>query len=408
MKRKRVRLAATAVLLAGVALILWAVSGRAAVDDEDFAEARREDLVIGVEVTGTLGAVQSVQLGPPPVPGMWEYKISFMAPEGMEVRAGQPVLGFDSSELERTLLEKMAEKDAAETELQKQRADLESQQGKQKLELAEAEAQQRRASLKVDVPDELVSRNELRESRADLDLAERKITYLRKRMTLEGQEAAAQIAALQKKRDRAAARVQETQAAIQRMTVPAPRDGTVVYVANRGQEKKKVGDSCWVAEKVIEIPDLRRMRAEGQVDEADAGRLEVGQRVTLTLDAHPDVVFTGRVRSIRSAVRRKSNANPLKVVGLELELDRTDPQRMRPGMRFLGTVEIERAPRALVVPAEAVFNRPDGPVIYRPGRWGVEEVRPRLGRRNERLVEVVSGLSEGDRILRQPPEGGTS
>lgn len=408
MKRKRIRLAATAVLLAVVALILWAVSGRAAVEDDDFVEAHREDLVIGVEVTGTLGAVQTVQLGPPPVPGLWEYKIAFMAPEGMEVRAGQPVLGFDSSELERTLLEKMAEKDAAETELQKQRADLEGRQGKQKLDFAEAEAQHRRAALKVDVPDELVSRNELREARADLDLAERKITYLRERMNLEGQEAAAQISALQKKRDRAAARVQETQAAIQRMTVLAPRDGTVVYMANRGQEKKKVGDSCWVAEKVIEIPDLRRMMAEGQVDEADAGRLAIGQKVALTLDAHPDVVFTGRVRAIRSAVQRKSNANPLKVVGLDLELDRTDPQRMRPGMRFLGTVEIERAARALVVPAEAVFNRPDGPVIYRPGRWGVEEVRPRLGRRNERLVEVVSGLSEGDRILRQPPEGGTS
>jgi hypothetical protein len=199
--------------------------------------------------------------------------------------------------------------------------------------------------------------------------------------------------------------VAETQDTIRRMTVLAPRDGTVVYVSGRGGSKKKIGDTCWMAEKVIEIPDLRHMKADGQVDEADAGRVAVGQRVRLTLDAHPDVVFTGRVHALRGAVRKKSNANPVKVVGLDLELDRTDPQRMRPGMRFLGTIEIERVAKALVIPAEAVVNRPEGPVVYRRNGWSAEEVHPRLGRRNERLVEVVNGLAAGDKVLRHAPKG---
>jgi hypothetical protein len=121
----------------------------------------------------------------------------------------------------------------------------------------------------------------------------------------------------------------------------------------------------------------------------------------LRLDAHPDDVFLGRVRSIGSSVRSRSESNPLKVVKLEIDLDRTDPQRMRPGMRFTGTVEIERAARALVAPAETVFNRPDGPVVYRRKGWGSEELRPVLGRRNERLVEVVKGLAAGDLISRR-------
>jgi multidrug efflux pump subunit AcrA (membrane-fusion protein) len=69
-------------------------------------------------------------------------------------------------------------------------------------------------------------------------------------------------------------------------------------------------------------------------------------------------------------------------------------------MRFVGTVEVERVPRALVVPAEAVFRRADGPVVFR----GDEEVRPRLGRRNGRFVEVLSGLREGDRLSLRDPE----
>jgi multidrug efflux pump subunit AcrA (membrane-fusion protein) len=76
-------------------------------------------------------------------------------------------------------------------------------------------------------------------------------------------------------------------------------------------------------------------------------------------------------------------------------------------MRFSGTVELDRVPRALVVPAEAVINRPQGPVVFRRTRWGIEEVRPRLGRRNDRWVEILGGLSAGDAIaLRDPQEEG--
>jgi hypothetical protein len=70
-------------------------------------------------------------------------------------------------------------------------------------------------------------------------------------------------------------------------------------------------------------------------------------------------------------------------------------------MRFSGTVEIERAAKVLVAPAEAVFTRPEGPVVFRRAGWGAEEVRPVLGRRNERLVEIVKGLAAGDLISRR-------
>ena len=406
MKRRRQLWLAAAAGFAVLLAALWLLTGRsAAADAEDWAKAERQDLVIGVEVTGTLDALQSMQIGPPRVPDQFEFKIAFMAPEGTEVRRGQPVLAFDTSELQRTLLEKMAERDSAEKELEKRQTDLAIQVGDQRMALAEAEATERRAALQAQVSADLISRNELEDRRADLALAKERIDYQRRRLALLDQQGRSEIDDLRRKRDRAAARVAETQDTLRRMTVLSPRDGTVVYISGRGGGKKKVGDTCWLVEKVIEIPDLGHMKADGQVDEADAGRVAVGQRVRLTLDAHPDVVFTGRVRAMRGAVSRKSNANPLKVVGLELELDRTDPQRMRPGMRYLGTIEIERLPNALVIPAEAVVNRPGGPVVYRRRGWSTEEVHPGLGRRNERLVQVVKGLSPGDQVLRHAPAG---
>ncbi|HYX25629.1 MAG TPA: efflux RND transporter periplasmic adaptor subunit [Thermoanaerobaculia bacterium] len=404
-QRRVARYAASGAVVLALVPVLWLASTRAGAgisgSQGGWVEVRREDLVIGVPVSGTLSSTQAVSLGPPQVEDVWDYKISFMAPEGAPVKAGQPVLGFDTSELQQKLLEKMAERDSAQKELEKRQTNAEISRHDAALQLAEAAARQRRAQLKVQVPPDLVASKELAKSREDLALANREISYLKEKTRLEDLQAKTEIDALARRRDRAAARVREMEDAIRRMTVPAPRDGTVVYVATDNGEKKKIGDSCWRGQSVLEIPDLRQMRADGEVDEADAGRVAAGQRVTLRLDAHPDDVFAGRVRVIGGAVRSRSDVNPLKVVKLTIDLDRTDPQRMSPGMRFLGTVEIERAPRALVAPAEAVFTGPEGPVVYRRAGWGSEPVHPVLGRRNDRLVEIRKGLAPGDMISRR-------
>jgi HlyD family secretion protein len=405
--RRTKPLAVLAILLAAALFGLWAFTGRGraagAAGEDDWAEVHREDLVTGAEVAGTLSAVDSAVLGPPQIEDMWNYKIAFLAPEGTEVRRGQPVVGFDTSELESKLQEKMAERDSAEKELEKRLTNQEIHRGEDEMRLAEAKAKQRRSALKVDVPPELVASKELAQTRADLDLANREVSYLQKRIQLQESQAEAEVGALRDKRDRAAARVREAEEAIQKMTVTAPRAGTVIYSSDprREREKKKVGDSIWRGDRIVEIPDLRKLQGDGQVDEADAGRIAAGQRVTLRLDAHPDVIYTGTVRSLQGAVQARGQNDPVKVVGLDIALDHTDPQRMRPGMRFSGTVEIERARQALVVPAEAVFNHPGGPVVYRRTRWGFAAVHPALGRRNARWVEIRSGLAAGDRVARR-------
>jgi HlyD family secretion protein len=390
-------LGAVVALAVAAAVATGSGPGNAA-GESAWAEVHRADLVLSVPVSGTLAAVDAARLSPPPVAELWEFKIVFMVPEGTTVRRGQPVLGFDASLLERTLLDKEAERDSAQKQLDKQRADLALARSDGRLHLAEADADRRRAELAVAVPPELKSRNELAAARTDLGLATGRMEYQRQRLRLAAAAAAAQLRSLTEQRDRAAARVMEVRAAISRMRVAAPRDGTVVYLPNPRGEKKKVGDSCWRLEQVVEIPDLRRLRADGEIDEADAGRVAAGQSVTLRLDAHPEIVFTGRVAAIKSAVRQRAAALAGKVVRIEIDLPRTDPLRMRPGMRFAGAIELERAPGVLLAPLAAVRSLPGGPLVYRRTRFGVEAVRPRLGRHDDREVEVLAGLAAGDQV----------
>ncbi len=415
----RIALAITAlVILGGLA---WASrSGRAAASPRDWAVVERGDLVTTVPVSGELEAVSSVMLGPPQIPETWEYKIAELAPEGRSVPAGAPVVRFDTAELERQLVEKSAERDSAEQEIAKKRTELALARGEAEVTLAEAEARQRKASLEAQVPPELSSRIELLGAKADLALAEKEVAYRSERLRQEARSGAAALGALSDKRDRAAARLREVQESIEKMTVRAPRAGTVIYVADRNGQKKRIGDSCWQMQKVIELPDLGRMSARGEVSEADVGRLAIGQKVRIALDALPDLPVVGRLDAVDRAVReeRGKERSEGKVIALDVSLPGALPGasgaategspaasalagRLRPGMRFRGTVEISRVTGLLLVPAESVFPSAEGPRVLRRTTWGFEEVYPKLGRRTPESFEVLAGLKPGDAVARR-------
>ena len=82
------------------------------------------------------------------------------------------------------------------------------------------------------------------------------------------------------------------------MAVKATRAGTVVYKQDRRGEKKKVGDGTWRGDGVLEIASLEKMAALGQVDEVDASKVAVGQRVGLRLEADLDKEYSGTVERV--------------------------------------------------------------------------------------------------------------
>lgn len=396
--RRRIWVVAAAIAVVAVAWAAWPSGGGA---DGDWIEVKRDDLVIEVEVTGELRAKETAALGPPAIEDLWEFKIAMLAPEGSQARKDRPVMAFDASELDRKLQQKIAEADEAKGKIDKRRADAELARARDALQLAEAEAKARKARLQVEVPAGLQADRALFNARLELEEAEREIGYVKARTEAARRAEEIALSALENQRAAAERRVREIRESIEAMTVKSPRDGTVVFVSNWRDEKKKVGDSVYKTERVIEIPDLGSLAASGNIDEADAGRLRPGQKLTLRLDAHPDVTFGGRIVSIGDTVQRKSWRDPLKVVKLEIELDGTDTRRMRPGMRFRGTVEAERVPGGTLVPLEAVFRADSGPVVYRRSFGGYDVVPVELGQRNATHAVVVKGISAGDRVARR-------
>lgn len=379
----------------------WTLRNKLAADRQgEWKRAKRGDLITGFEVSGTLASMSSELVGPPQLSDVWEFKISMIAPEGSEVKKGQPVLGFDTSELQRRLDEKSATADQSRKQIEKERNDLALQTKNERLKLAEAEARLRKAALKLEAPPDVAGINAHQQTKIEYDIAKREASAIRSRVESLERAAQARIGLLESRKSEAEAVVASTQFAIREMMRSSPRDGTVVYITNWRGDKKKVGDGTWKGERILEIPDLTRMKAEGEVDEVDAGLVAVGQRVTLRLDAHPDDEFQGTIVSAgRTVQRKKGTQDPLKVLRVDIKLDKTDPAKMRPGMRFQGTIELGRVKNAVLIPRESVFVGAQGPYVMRRDALNVERIPIKLGKEDTKFIQVLQGLEPGDLVL---------
>lgn len=368
-------------------------------NEATFADVRRDDLVIGVDVEGELQAVDSTDTLPPPLPGVWNFKIAALAPEGSEIKKGDPLVGFDATEQIRDLENMQNESDAADKKLRKKRDDAALARRDDELKIAEAEAGLRKASLKTDAPSDLVASLDYKQVVLDEQGAKLALEAAKTHSQSAARSDAAEIQRLTDKADYARHRVEQLRANVMRMQVVAGRDGTIVYPVNWRGEKHKVGDGVWRMENVVQVVGLGKMVGNGKVDEVDVARVDDKQHVTLRLDAMPDVQLTGVVQSIARSVEAKTDTDPSKVARLKITIDTTTVP-LRPGMRFRGQVETSRLPKVVQVPAEAVFVKPDGPVAYRDNGHGVERVKLELGKRTATMIEVKSGLAAGDRVSR--------
>jgi HlyD family secretion protein len=364
----------------------------------------RGDLVLEVEVAGSLAATRSAFLGPPSSLEEDDFKISRMANEGAEVKKGTRVLQFDVGDFERELLERTAERDSAAREIERKGHEIELQRKESELRVTEAEALARKAELKADLPEKYTAAVEMKLARIDQEAAQAELRMARQRYQHVLKLGQADLAYLRDRHTRFASRVARLQGAIDKMTVVSPLDGVVVYRTNWRGEKKKVGDECSVGEPCLTVTDTTEMEALGEVDEMDSARVAVGQKVRVRLDALPELEWSGTVASVRPNVYRQSPRNPLKVMGIRIKLAQTDPSRMRPGMLFRGRLETARITGALLVPLTAVFARPEGPVVFRKTATGSQKVRVVVGPRSRTQVIIAEGVQAGDQLLASDPE----
>lgn len=199
----------------------------------------------------------------------------------------------------------------------------------------------------------------------------------------------------------------ETQ--IERAKLIAPRAGMVVYAQEEGgrwgnREPIQAGTEVRERQEIITIPRAGGMIAQASLHESVLKQVQPGQGVLIKIDAIPGRDFTGRVESVAVLPDQGSWwANPnMRVYRTEISI--IDPtEEMRPGMSCSVEVLVEELEDAIYVPVQAVFRHGAGNVAFLVDGPDFELRDVEIGRHNDKWVQILSGLTEGDEVLLAPP-----
>ena len=214
-------------------------------------------------------------------------------------------------------------------------------------------------------------------------------------------------------------------------TITSPIDGVVI---NRAVEEGQTVASGFETPTLFTIAaDLTQMQVVADVDEADIGGVEEGQRVSFTVDAYPNDTFEGTVTQIRlgeDSSTSSGSSTSSTVVTYEVVISAPNPDlKLKPRLTANVTIYTLDRKDVLSVPARALRFTPERPLIGEndivkdcesPHKLWTREgntftAHPvTVGISNGINTEIISGISEGATIVteatigRMPGEGPTA
>ena len=404
-KRTIIASAAGLAILIAVAGVSGAFGGGAAVDVPTSAVIKGE-FIDYLRVRGEVKAVRSVALTVPTTGG-GDLQIVELAKNGMAIKKGDVVVRFDPMTVQRTLNDRRSEFKQADEEISKTQAQFRIQEQQAQTDLTKARYDVRRAELDV-VPHDFLSRMEreqkeiaLKDAKTRLAEAERRLSALN---TIEKAELASKI----QKRDKARFDMQFAERQLGSLEILAPVDGVVAIMPNWRSccppPDFKPGDRAWPGQIIAEVPDLSTLRITAKLEEAERGRMQLGQPVVVRADAVPDKEMVGKIGDISALARVDfSNWPPQRNFEMVVELNQIDP-RLRPGMNTTVRVAVDRVADVVLIPARAVFEKAGRSVAYvqRP-RGGWDERLVQIARRGQEQLVVRDGVHPGDRVALKDP-----
>jgi len=356
-------------------------------------------LTAAVSATGTLNPVVSVQVGSQVSGQIKEILVDFNSP----VKSGQLIARLDPETYQHRVRQAEADVDAAR-----------AAQGVQQAEVARARANLSNAQRDYDRKKTLVEKNFI--SPAERDTAQN---------TLDAARASLASAEAQVKNGEAIVRQREAQLAaarvdLQRTSITAPVDGIVV---KRSIEPgQTVAASLQAPELFVIAKNLTDMQVETSIDEADVGRVRLGQKASFTVDAFAGRHFEGEVRQVRKAATVVSNVVTYTVVISAANPDLT----LLPGMTANVRIVTAHKDKVLKAPNAALRFRPAGtadekkataaaPAAVSPaptsGSGGASQLKDRLiaelkldADQQARVNAIFDGMRDKFRAARDMPE----
>ena len=202
--------------------------------------------------------------------------------------------------------------------------------------------------------------------------------------------------------------VQKAQTNLGYATITSPIDGVVL--SKSVEEGQTVAASFNTPELFTIAQDLTNMRVIADIDEADIGGVQEGQRVSFTVDAFPEDHFEGKVTQVRQQATTESNVVTYEVV---ISAPNND-LKLKPGLTANVTIYTLEKNDVLVCPAKALRFMPNEALLSKDQK--IEDVEAatkvwtlegntfkahavEVGTTNGISTEIVSGVADGTEVL---------
>jgi HlyD family secretion protein len=326
-----------------------------------------------VTATGTLNATINVEVGSQLSGQVAELLVDF----NDDVKKGQPLARLDQRSFKAHVAEAQAAMELAEVSVQVARARLQ----RAEIDARDSEAQRAvlkartdNAKVKLDAAQtELHRKQTLRERQVgtsvEIEDAQTKVASAAASLREAEAIAAAQenlvagthadLGRVKSELESAVASIPQKQALLDvaqidldRTTIRAPIDG--VIVGRNVNEGQTLATTLEAKTLFIVAGDLHQMQIEAKVDEADIGKIKVGQEATFTVDAHPGRQFSGIVHQVRKAPQVVQN-----VVTYIVVLSAANSENLLlPGMTALVRITVNRTGPVTKVPLAALRYAP--------------------------------------------------
>ena len=154
---------------------------------------------------------------------------------------------------------------------------------------------------------------------------------------------------------------------------------------------------------VVAVADITALAVDARVDELDVADVRIGQAVTVTSDAAPDLALGGRVANVSAqALAARRGGKAMFAINLVLDpLDVEQRRRLKLGMSVDARIVTRDRADALLIPLAAVaVDGEQATVRLRdPGDGTARVVAVETGITTVHRVEIVSGLAPGDEVL---------
>jgi RND family efflux transporter MFP subunit len=184
--------------------------------------------------------------------------------------------------------------------------------------------------------------------------------------------------------------------------VKAPGPGIVIYWKRFWDDSSRIrpGASVVFQQPIFNLPDLNRMNVKMKVHESMVKKVKPGLKCTMKLDALPGQILHGEVVSVATLAQGDDwRGSGVKEYDTIVSItDMPTDAGLRPGMSADVKILAKKVPNALTVPVQSITEVGGQHVCYVVAGGKIARREVEIGDGNDQLVQVLEGLSAGDRV----------